>query len=100
MSWDLSITLDRSIYSLSTVQRAAYALSSSMCISIHQSDDAISLSIVPTLLAGPDTTLSAEAAREVVLRHLTDFTLREQIQRETAGLREIIATAALRGAGI
>lgn len=100
MSWDLSITLDRAVYSLSVVQRAAYALASSMCISIHQSGDAITLSIVSTLLAGPDTTLSAEAAREIVLRHLTDFALREEIQRESSGLREIIATAALRGAGI
>lgn len=100
MSWDLSITLDRGVYSLSVAQRAAYALASSMCISVHQSDAAITLSIVPTLLAGPDTTLSAESAREVVLRHLTDFALREEIQRETSGLREIIATAALRGAGI
>ena len=100
MSWDLSITLDRSVYSLSVVHRAAYALASSMCICIHQSDVAITLSIVPTLLAGPGTALSTEAVRELVLRHLTDFTLREVIQRETSGLREIIATAALRGAGI
>lgn len=100
MSWDLSIALDRRVYSLSVVQRVAYALASSLCISVQQSGAVITLYIVPTLFAGPSTTMGSGAAHELVLRHLTDFALREEIQRETSGLREIIASAALRGASV
>ncbi|KPC29999.1 Uncharacterized protein ABJ99_1378 [Pseudomonas syringae pv. cilantro] len=100
MSWDLFITLNCGAYSLSVAQRVAYALASSLCISVQHSEADMTLYIVPTVLAGHDTALSAEAARELVLRHLTDFALREEIQRETSGLREIIASAALRGTGI
>lgn len=41
-----------------------------------------------------------QEARELILRNLNDFALRDQIQRETSGLREILAAAALRGAGV
>lgn len=100
MCWDVSVTLDSSVYSLSVAKRVAYALASSLTISIHRSESVITLHVVPTLLAGPDSHLAPDAARELVLRHLTDFALREEIQRETSGLREIIAAAALRGAGL
>ncbi|EGH72841.1 His-Xaa-Ser system protein HxsD [Pseudomonas syringae] len=100
MSWDLSITLDSGIYSLSVVQRVVYALASLLNISVQRSEAVIILYIVPTSLAGEGPTLGFDAARELVQRNLTDFALREEIHRETSGLREIIASAALRGAGI
>ena len=34
------------------------------------------------------------------IRSLNDFSLRAQIQHETSGLRELLAAAALRGAGV
>jgi His-Xaa-Ser system protein HxsD len=100
MYWDVALTLDNSVYSLNVVQRVAYALASCLNINVSQSGSAITLVIAPALMAGADTTMTPDAARELVQRHLNDFALREQVQRETSGLREIIASAALRGAGI
>jgi len=100
MYWDVTLTLDSSVYSLNVVQRVAYTLASHLNIIISQSASSITLVVAPTLIAGADTTISPEIARELVQRHLNDFALREQIQRETSGLREIIANTALRGAGI
>jgi His-Xaa-Ser system protein HxsD len=45
-------------------------------------------------------TLSPEQAHSLILQHLNDFALRDQINRETAGLREVLARAALTGCGI
>ncbi|MFJ3485394.1 His-Xaa-Ser system protein HxsD [Pseudomonas sp. NPDC090202] len=100
MHWDVTLTLNSGVYPLSVVQRAVYALASSLTISVQQSDSIITLLVTPTLLAGSSEQLTPDAARELVLRNLNDFALREQIQRETSGLREIIANAALRGAGL
>lgn len=100
MHWNITLTLDSSVYSLNVVQRVAYALASSLNINISQFASSITLVVAPILIAGAGTTISPDTARELVQRQLNDFALREQIQRETSGLREIIANAALRGAGI
>lgn len=100
MHWDVTMTLDSSVYSLNVAQRAAYALAQSLNICVEQRDCGITLLITPALLAGSDKPLSPEIARELVQRNLNDFALREQIQRETSGLREIIASAALQGARV
>lgn len=100
MHWDVTIKLDSTVYSLNVVQRVVYALASSVTISVWQADNLITLNAVPTLLMGSGSQLTADAARELIQRNLNDFALREQVQRETSGLREIIASAALRGAGV
>lgn len=100
MYWDVALTLDNTVYSLNVVQRVVYALASRLSINVSQSGSTITLIVAPTLIAGADTAMTPDTTRELVQRHLNDFALREQIQRETSGLREIIASTALRGAGI
>lgn len=100
MYWDIALTLDSSVYSLNVVQRVAYALASCLNINVSQSDSSITLVVSPVLITGADTTITSATARDLIQRNLNDFALREQIQRETSGLREIIANAALRGAGV
>jgi His-Xaa-Ser system protein HxsD len=100
MQWNVTISLDSSVYTLSVVQRVSYKLAPTLTISAEQTNSVITLHIAPTLMVGPGMQLTPENCRELVQRHLNDFALRELIQRETSGLREIIASAALRGAGI
>ncbi|BFT63476.1 His-Xaa-Ser system protein HxsD [Pseudomonas moorei] len=101
MYWEVTVSVDSAIYPLSVVQRASYALATSLTIQIRQVENQIHLDVVPTLLAGgADAAVSKQEARELILRNLNDFALRDQIQRETSGLREILAAAALRGAGV
>ncbi|MCK8664867.1 His-Xaa-Ser system protein HxsD [Pseudomonas azerbaijanoccidens] len=101
MSWEVTVSVDSVIYPLSVVQRASYALAPTLMIQIRQIENLIHLDAAPTLLAGgAGAVTSAQKARELILRNLNDFALRAQIQHETSGLREILATAALRGAGI
>jgi len=101
MSWEVTVSVDSVIYPLSVVQRASYALAPTLMIQIRQIENLLHLDAVPTLLAGgAGTVISKKEGRELILRNLNDFALRERIQHETSGLREILATAALRGAGI
>lgn len=101
MSWEVTVSVDSVIYPLSVVQKASYALAQTLMIQIRQTGNLIHLDVAPTLLAGgTDAVISVQRARELVLRNLNDFALRAQIQHETSGLREILATAALRGACI
>ncbi|WP_342655347.1 His-Xaa-Ser system protein HxsD [Pseudomonas sp. F3-2] len=100
MYLNVTLTLDSSVYSLNVVQRVAYALASRLNITISQSGSSIIMVVAPTVIVGADTPLSSDTVSELIQRHLNDFALREQIQRETSGLREIIASAALRGAGV
>jgi His-Xaa-Ser system protein HxsD len=39
---------------------------------------------------------SSDTARALVLRHLNDFALRDQIALETRGLRELLTSVALK----
>jgi len=101
MGWEITVSVDSVIYPLSVVQRTAYALAQKLMIQIRQTENLIHLDATPTLLAGGVGTIASEQqARELILRNLNDFALRAQIQHETSGLRELLATAALRGAGI
>jgi len=101
MSWEFTVSVDSVIYPLSVVQRATYALAQTLMIQIRQTENLIHLDATPTLLAGGAGSVTSEQqSRELILRSLNDFALRAQIQHETSGLRELLATAALRGAGI
>lgn len=101
MSWEVTVSVDSVIYPLSVVQKTSYALAHALMIQIRQTEHLIHLDAGPTLLAGgPESVTSPQQARELILRNLNDFALRAQIQHETSGLRELLATAALRGAGI
>ncbi|NVZ65214.1 His-Xaa-Ser system protein HxsD [Pseudomonas gingeri] len=101
MGWKQTITVDSTAYPLCVAQRAAYALADKLSILISPDGSSLALEITPALIAGGDDSLpSVSDARELVLRNLNDFALREQIQRETSGLRELLASAALRGAGV
>ena len=103
MGWVVTISVDSVIYPLSVVQRTAYALAQKLMIQIRQTESLIHLDAGPTLLAGgtgSGSVTSAQQAQELILRSLNDFALRAQIQHETSGLRELLAAAALRGAGV
>lgn len=101
MNWEVTVCVDSTLYPLSVVQRATYALAPTLSIQIRQTPDQLHLRAVPALLVGGSGEVTSEQqGRELILRSLNDFALRAQIQQETSGLREILASAALRGAGM
>ncbi|MDH1512685.1 His-Xaa-Ser system protein HxsD [Pseudomonas mosselii] len=97
MTWPVILKLDSAAYSLSVVQRTAYALAETVAIQIGIEADQISLTAFP---AKAKAILPQEQAHSLILQHLNDFALRDHINRETAGLREVLARAALAGCGV
>lgn len=97
MSWPVIMRVCAAAYPLGVVQRAAYSLADSLAIEVSLEPGHVGLSIFP---AHDQLTLPCERVRPLVLQHLNDFALREHINRETAGLRELLARAALTGAGL
>ncbi|KVV10385.1 MULTISPECIES: His-Xaa-Ser system protein HxsD [unclassified Pseudomonas] len=97
MTWPVTLQLDSAAYPLNVVQRVAYSLADTVTIQVGIETNQISLTAhrVEARL-----TLSPELAHSLILRHLNDFALRDHIHRETAGLREVLARAALAGCGI
>lgn len=97
MTWPVMLKLDSTAYPLSVVQRAVYSLADRLSIQIGIESSNISLTAHP---ADGRLTLSPMHAYTLLLQNLNDFALRDHIERETAGLREILARAALVGCGI
>lgn len=97
MTWPVTLKLDSAAYPLSVVQRAAYAMADTVAIQIGVEADQIRLTALP---ADARLMLLPEQANSLILRHLNDFALRDHINQETAGLREVLARAALAGCGI
>lgn len=96
MTWPVTLKLDSAAYSLSVVQRVAYSLADIVAIQVGIEANQISLTAHP---AEVRLTLSPEQAHSLILQQLNDFALRDHINRETAGLREVLARAALAGCG-
>lgn len=96
MTWCLSLDLDESIYSLSVVQRSAYALADTLTILISRQEQTLLLSISPSSTCSP---VGQEEAHTLLLRTLNDFTLREVIRQETRGFHELLARVALQESG-
>ena len=94
MTWPVILKLDRAAYTLSVVQRSAYALADTVAIQIGIEADQISVIAFP---ARTTVMLSQQQAHSLILQHLNDFALRDHINRETKGLREVLARAALAG---
>lgn len=97
MTWPVTLKLDSAAYPLNVVQRTAYALTDTFTIQVGIEADQISLMAHPVKAR---LMLCPEQARSQILQHLNDFALRDHINRETAGLREVLARAALAGCGI
>ncbi|AJO78873.1 His-Xaa-Ser system protein HxsD [Pseudomonas sp. MRSN 12121] len=97
MTWPVTLKIDSAAYPLSVVQRAAYSLADTVAIQIAIEANQIRLTAFPAEAILP---LSPEQANLQILQHLNDFALRDHIDRETAGLREVLARAALAGCGI
>lgn len=97
MTWPVTLKLDSAAYPLSVVQRAAYSLANTVAIQVGIDANQLSLTAHP---AEARLTLSPEQAHSLILQHLNDFALRDHINRETAGLHEVLARAALAGCGI
>lgn len=97
MTWPLILCLDERAYSLSIVQRVAYILARDYAVKVQVQDQQITLLVTPSANSSNTTLSSSETAQEHVLQTLNDFALRERIQQETAGLRELLIRAALTG---
>lgn len=98
MAWSLTLTLDEQVYPLRVVQRAAYSLAQTFSILIRQDDHQLIMEVAPN---DPSNLLGcgADSAKALVLRHLNDFAMRDQIALETAGLRELLTSVALNECG-
>lgn len=97
MTWPVTLKLDITAYPLSVVQRTVYSLADTATIQVGVEANQISLTAHP---AEVRLRLSSEQVHSLILQHLNDFALRDHINRETVGLREILARAALAGCGI
>ncbi|QLF94874.1 His-Xaa-Ser system protein HxsD [Pseudomonas sp. ABC1] len=100
MTWVLTVVIDESTYPLRVAQKSAYALSSTLSILIARQEGCLHLTVTPADPRIDAPQLSEAYARMLITRSLNDFSLREQIQQETAGLRELLAGVALREAGV
>lgn len=95
MAWSFALNLDEQIYPLRIVQRAVYNLARDFSILVRQENAQWVLEVTPSdssNLLG----YAADTARALILRHLNDFALRDQIALETGGLREMLASIALK----
>lgn len=100
MAWTQIIVIDESAYPLNVAQKAAYALAAALSILITRQDGNLHLTVTPADLRIDAPQLSEAQARVLITRSLNDFALRQQIQLETSGLRELLASVALREAGV
>lgn len=100
MVWTQIIVIDESAYPLNVAQKAAYALAATVSILITRQDGNLHLTVTPADLRIDAPHLSEAQARALITRSLNDFALRQQIQLETSGLRELLAGVALREAGV
>ncbi len=97
MMWPVIMRLSEAVYPLNVAQRTAYIVADTLAIEIDIEPGHVVLSVAP----GPNFRgLSTDQAKALILQHLNDFALRDQINRETAGLREVLARAALAGCGL
>ena len=100
MVWTQIVMIDERAYSLEVAQKAAYALAATLSILITRQDDNLHLTVTPADLRIDASHVSEAQARVLITRSLNDFALRQQIQLETSGLRELLAGVALREAGV
>ncbi|MBD9397954.1 His-Xaa-Ser system protein HxsD [Pseudomonas sp. PDM11] len=100
MVWTQIIVIDESAYPLNVAQKTAYALAATVSILITRQDGNLHLTVTPADLRIDAPHLSEAQASVLITRSLNDFALRQQIQLETSGLRELLAGVALREAGI
>ncbi len=100
MVWTQIIVIDESAYPLNVAQKTAYALAAIVSILITRQDGNLHLTVTPADLRIDAPHLSEAQARVLITRSLNDFALRQQIQLETSGLRELLAGVALREAGV
>lgn len=98
MTWPVTLLLDEQAYPLGVVQRAVYSLAHQLVVEVRPQGQQTALVAMPNLQQPQLESLSAESARSALLQQLNDFALREQVRQETAGLREILARAALAAA--
>ncbi|MCB8889238.1 His-Xaa-Ser system protein HxsD [Vreelandella malpeensis] len=93
MLWSSTVAIDTTIYPLQVAQKASYALANTLSILIQTNDTGLNLLVTP---ADPAAAPSEAAARTLVIRTLNDFALREQVHKETSGIRELLARTALK----
>lgn len=97
MTWQVILRLDEQAYSSGVIQRAAYSVARDFAAELHVQDKHTTLLITPNPTSASAPALSSEQVKAVLLQQLNDFALRERIQQETAGIRELLIRTALIG---
>ncbi|WP_186301571.1 His-Xaa-Ser system protein HxsD [Denitromonas halophila] len=92
----MRLDLDKSVYSLEAVQKAAYRFIDRLTVLISQSEGAITCDI--EVVVGPEDVLAPLLAD--FKRELLDQQLRIQIKNETADIRNLILAYAFSRSGL
>lgn len=96
MQWSVTLKINAGTYSLSVVQKTAYTLAKSLSVLIRPSSEGFELLVTPVDSAVVPTEASA---RILLIQTLNDFALREQVFKETSGIRELLIRVAFKEAG-
>lgn len=83
------LELDASVYSISACLRAAHEMSASYAINIKKTGTTVLLTVSAT---GSQELVTSDVGR--IVKTVTDYTLREQLNVETAPIRNAILAAA------
>ncbi|EIU5456218.1 TPA: His-Xaa-Ser system protein HxsD [Pseudomonas aeruginosa] len=97
MAWQVILQLDEQAYSPGVVQRAAYSIARDFVTEVRMQDQRTTLLVTPSPTSANAATFCPEQVKSLLLQQLNDFVLRERIQLETAGIREVLIRTALVG---
>lgn len=97
MTWQVIVQLDEQAYSPGVVQRAVYSVAGDFVTEIQFRGQSPTLLITPNPTSTKAATSTPEQVKSQFFQHLNDFALRERIQKETAGIREVLIRTALIG---
>lgn len=97
MPWQVILPLDEQAYSSSVIQRVVYSIARDFTAEVKRQWEQTTLQVSPNPNSASATAFSAEQVKNLVLQQLNDFALRERMQQETAGIRELLIRTALAG---
>ena len=87
MNISKNISFDRKVYTVETIQKAAYRLCDKFAVNISEENDAINCAIIFSTEIAPG---AEEAIVNDLLKEVIDQHLREKIKAETADIRNLI----------
>jgi len=98
-----TLLMDKKVYSKSAVLKVCYWFSEDLCFQVKEEDRYLSIAV---RLRESTPTLNRPSVKKIdewlpdILNALVDSQLREEIQAETAGIRELIIAKAFAESGI